>query len=300
MSKPGRNDPCPCGSGKKYKKCCLPRDEAARRQEEAARPRAKTEDGEKPYVAELRPDLDDEVDGLMQRLESGEGRAVEPDLKALLEEHPGYHMTQFAMGVYLSVVVKDPLAAIPYFERAVQILPPFAEAHFNLGAAATKAGDATKAVTAYRAAARYSQAGDGIAEMARSQLRVLEKLLLKSSSFPTLEAYLANAKLFDDAFERLAHQDFEQAVRLFNRVLSENPTHVQSFGNLALAYAGLGKRAEALECFDRALALDPRYEPAIVNRRITERMREGEPFIPDGFKEIYYYAERLKEEKREN
>jgi len=21
-AKPGRNDPCPCGSGKKYKKCC--------------------------------------------------------------------------------------------------------------------------------------------------------------------------------------------------------------------------------------------------------------------------------------
>lgn len=26
--KPGRNDPCPCGSGRKYKKCCLPEDEA--------------------------------------------------------------------------------------------------------------------------------------------------------------------------------------------------------------------------------------------------------------------------------
>ena len=23
MAKPGRNDPCPCGSGNKYKKCCL-------------------------------------------------------------------------------------------------------------------------------------------------------------------------------------------------------------------------------------------------------------------------------------
>ena len=22
--KVGRNDPCPCGSGKKYKKCCMP------------------------------------------------------------------------------------------------------------------------------------------------------------------------------------------------------------------------------------------------------------------------------------
>ena len=26
----GRNEPCPCGSGKKYKKCCLAKDEAAR------------------------------------------------------------------------------------------------------------------------------------------------------------------------------------------------------------------------------------------------------------------------------
>jgi hypothetical protein len=23
MNEPGRNDPCPCGSGKKYKKCCF-------------------------------------------------------------------------------------------------------------------------------------------------------------------------------------------------------------------------------------------------------------------------------------
>jgi hypothetical protein len=28
---PSRNDPCPCGSGKKYKKCCLARDEEAQR-----------------------------------------------------------------------------------------------------------------------------------------------------------------------------------------------------------------------------------------------------------------------------
>jgi len=28
-SKTGRNDPCPCGSGKKYKHCCLEKDQAA-------------------------------------------------------------------------------------------------------------------------------------------------------------------------------------------------------------------------------------------------------------------------------
>ncbi len=31
VSKTNRNDPCPCGSGKKYKKCCLPRHEEARK-----------------------------------------------------------------------------------------------------------------------------------------------------------------------------------------------------------------------------------------------------------------------------
>lgn len=29
---PGRNEPCPCGSGKKYKRCCLPTDEADERE----------------------------------------------------------------------------------------------------------------------------------------------------------------------------------------------------------------------------------------------------------------------------
>jgi len=28
-TRPGRNDPCPCGSGKKFKKCCLGRNEEA-------------------------------------------------------------------------------------------------------------------------------------------------------------------------------------------------------------------------------------------------------------------------------
>lgn len=32
MAKPGRNDPCPCGSGNKYKKCCQPKDDAAEQQ----------------------------------------------------------------------------------------------------------------------------------------------------------------------------------------------------------------------------------------------------------------------------
>ena len=40
--KTGRNDRCPCGSGKKYKRCCLDQDEAARRELSAVRPAPQT------------------------------------------------------------------------------------------------------------------------------------------------------------------------------------------------------------------------------------------------------------------
>ena len=33
LVKPGRNDPCPCGSGNKYKKCCLAKEEAVAREQ---------------------------------------------------------------------------------------------------------------------------------------------------------------------------------------------------------------------------------------------------------------------------
>jgi tetratricopeptide (TPR) repeat protein len=36
MAKIGRNAPCPCGSGKKYKKCCLPLQDTSRSQQDGA------------------------------------------------------------------------------------------------------------------------------------------------------------------------------------------------------------------------------------------------------------------------
>jgi tetratricopeptide (TPR) repeat protein len=271
----------------KYKKCCLSRDEAARPKNAAA------QDRDEPFIAELNPDIDDEVDQVLARLESGAGRAVEPELKALLEKYPRYHSTHYAMGVFHAAVTKDHSCAMAHFEKAVQIFPPLAEGHFNLGNAARFMADIPKAVAAYRAAIRYSRNDDGVAELARRELEFLEGVMVKNTPFRSLDAYLANEKLFDEAFVCLANREFEKAAELFKRVLSENPEHPQSFGNLALAYAGLGRRADAMECFDRALALDPDYGPALLNCQAIARMTEGEPFIPEEIRETKFYTEKV-------
>jgi tetratricopeptide (TPR) repeat protein len=54
MAKPGRNDPCPCGSGKKYKKCCLAKDEAVEREQAAKAEARRTESAAATHRLDLR------------------------------------------------------------------------------------------------------------------------------------------------------------------------------------------------------------------------------------------------------
>lgn len=76
MAKVGRNQPCPCGSGKKYKHCCLAADEAAvsaaREQQRLSAPSPAVP----VHVAGSRsiPDFDDDYD---QRLETMSNDAVD-------------------------------------------------------------------------------------------------------------------------------------------------------------------------------------------------------------------------------
>lgn len=53
LIKTGRNDPCPCGSGRKYKKCCLAADETQVREAKAP---TQTESGPQPADAAREPD----------------------------------------------------------------------------------------------------------------------------------------------------------------------------------------------------------------------------------------------------
>jgi tetratricopeptide (TPR) repeat protein len=73
MAKPGRNDPCPCGSGNKYKKCCLAKEEAVEREQlaEADAKRAERATAHRLHLREVRAaiaarlsgaeDVDDEL-----------------------------------------------------------------------------------------------------------------------------------------------------------------------------------------------------------------------------------------------
>lgn len=122
-------------------------------------------------------------------------------------------------------------------------------------------------------------------------------MIRQTTPFLTLEAYIGNERLFNEAFDHLRSSRYERAVELFRKTLEQNPKHVQSYGNLALALAGLGQKGQALQCLDKALELDPSYEPARRNRKVLKRLSEGEPLTNVRFGETEYYRERLEAEK---
>ena len=78
---------------------------------------------------------------------------------------------------------------------------------------------------------------------------------------------------------------------MFAQVLATQKDHVQSHGNMGIAYAGLGNRQQALECLDKAIELDPGYEPAMVNRLAIASLKDGEELPDFDRRELNYYSE---------
>jgi lipoprotein NlpI len=84
--------------------------------------------------------------------------------------------------------------------------------------------------------------------------------------------------------------NWNEAITKFNDTIEINPNNPQSYGNLGICYASIGKIQLALESFDRSIELDPDYEPALLNRMIIESLGEGE-CLGKKVKIIEYYKD---------
>jgi tetratricopeptide (TPR) repeat protein len=73
-------------------------------------------------------------------------------------------------------------------------------------------------------------------------------------------------ELSKQAGESLNAQRFEEAVLLYNRALSADPTRVNDWINKGLALWYWKRPEQAVESYDRAIALDPRTALAWMNR----------------------------------
>jgi tetratricopeptide (TPR) repeat protein len=72
------------------------------------------------------------------------------------------------------------------------------------------------------------------------------------------------AKLEEKALDRT-----ESSAKKFTQATKKNPRLFQGWGSLGFAYRRMGKFAESLEAYNKALEIEPRYTPAIEYRAET-------------------------------
>jgi tetratricopeptide (TPR) repeat protein len=141
MSKVGRNDACPCGSGKKYKRCCLERIEAeellSRQQAEAERLREEREflDEEEEVheeilrEAEIFTRVDHLSEGVLGLIESGQFDEAEATARQLLEEFPDEPLGIERLGDVYEARGKRHEASEQY-RRGVAMMDALGEGHY--------------------------------------------------------------------------------------------------------------------------------------------------------------------------
>lgn len=117
MAKIGRNDPCPCGSGKKYKRCCLAKVEKAERQALAA----VTLD---PHTNHLGfcEDCYDELaaasNAVLDLVDAGLLDEAEQAARELLERFPDVHDGYARLGLVYEVR-GDNRQAVEYYRKVI-------------------------------------------------------------------------------------------------------------------------------------------------------------------------------------
>ncbi len=242
----------------------------------------------KRFTVEVMPEVDELCDAALNLAEKGALAEAEAALEQIRRQHPQYHSVFYGLGVCHGLR-GDLDQAIACFERAVEIFPLFAHAHYNLGSAYSQKINIERAVRAYENAIAADGRDGQVGSKARKHLDEFEAICLKNGV--SLATHIDNLRIFDQAFAALRNTHYQVAINLFAQILKTEKNHVQSYGNMGLAYAGLGNKQKALECLDQAIQIDPDYEPALVNRLVVENLGEGETLSPIARREVSYYSE---------
>lgn len=70
----------------------------------------------------------------------------------------------------------------------------------------------------------------------------------------------------DLAIARQEAREFEQAELLWREIVNASPRWVEAMNQLGIVLQHLGRHADAIEAFERALSVDPAFAPAMGNR----------------------------------
>lgn len=117
MASPGRNAPCPCGSGNKYKKCCLAKDE---REAALRRPPSPTSSAAPTWVLED-DGLDDLSNSVLDLTKDRRFDAALAVCRRLLQEFPDV-VDGLERSAMVHAAMGDHATAADFYRRTLEFI----------------------------------------------------------------------------------------------------------------------------------------------------------------------------------
>lgn len=243
----------------------------------------------KHFIAEIKPEVERTVNKALKLVEKGEIEKGESIISELKKDHPRNHTIYYGLGV-VHALKGEHDEAIEYFDKAIDIFPYFLEAHFNKGVAYQKKFDIGNMIKAFKEVVTIGDPKDSHVQQAQDFIEKMEQYVKETDDID-LETYLECQEKFNEAYSYMEKGEWKKALDGFKAVLSKTKKHPQSYGNMGICYACLGQREQALAAFDKALEIDPSYEPALTNRAAVESLKEGEKLEQAIFESVDYYKD---------
>jgi tetratricopeptide (TPR) repeat protein len=257
VAKPGRNDSCPCGSGRKFKRCCG-----------ASRP--------PPGPGAPAPGSAQGILQLAERLlKEGRFEAAIGPLEQATRLMPDNAALFNDLGMTCLLARRLP-DAIGYLRRAIALRPGFARTHYNLGLALDRAGDGRAALAALHSAVllapelaeAHALAGDLLLSTGQRAEAASAYERASAASPATTPGRLCAAKAL---VLRDRHAEAEERLR---QLIARDGSCAEAHLVLGHVLTDSGRFDESAASFERTLALDPCSAPAyhglVSSRRLTE------------------------------
>jgi protein O-GlcNAc transferase len=245
MSAPGRNDPCLCGSGKKYKQCCLGRTAVSA----SAPPRSSGSDELiRRGLEHLSNNRLDEAEDVFRRASVYEPSSAE------IQYHLGYALS----------LKGDFDQALVSYRRAIALDPRFAEAFINLGSLLGRQGRLDEAVTCYKKGLALKP------DIAEAQLYLGHALSGLGRLADAVIHYQKVVEMRPDFIEAYGHLigtlirlgRMEAAIECASQAVGHHRGCAELHYQLARALKQGNRLDEAVIACERALALDPAHDEA--------------------------------------
>ncbi len=234
------------------------------------------------------PNVEDMVDRALQLVEKGDYKEGKRILDKVKKKHGRHSHVYYGLGV-LAALDDNHDKAIQCFKKATQISPDFIDAHYNLGVAYQKQIKIPEMVTTFRKVVEFGESDSNLFQHAQDMLNRIGQQVQNSDGI-SLDEYIRGYQIFEQGVQYMESKNYKAAIIEFEKTTKITPSHTQSYGNLGICYASIGRKQDALDALDQAIKLDPNYEPALLNREFVLALEEGECLEKD-IKVINYYKD---------